>query len=400
MVCLIPTTPTSENKESRVVCDLEDKDGKKLKVKETIDSWKFEHDVAKESGIVLEFVSDENSMDKPFIIIFRGQDIGCITDAVNKAKIEFIFSREGKTGSVVVQFGGRVSLSSGTQVSSGAQAMSSSFQPANAGVPQAERCSNLAGGIWIPVPGDPVYGTGNFCVMKYPASKVNSVPNSQAGSMPWTKISKTDAISACKSIGQGYYLMSNPEWMTIAANAANQGANWSGGSVGKGMLSRGHIDNSAMACPSDVDDARSYADGSSCTNNTGDFNKKRTKTLSNGYVIWDIGGNVWNWTTYYNSDDKPGPLGNSWNEYPDVTGSSTAPKSHLVPLAGVQTWWSDSWTSAQGIGAFNPGNNGSAPKLARGGSFVDGSVSGAFAALFLEDASLTEHIGFRCVFRP
>ena len=59
--------------------------------------------------------------------------------------------------------------------------------------------------------------------------------------------------------------------------------------------------------------------------------QRRTRTLSNGSVIWDFGGNVWQWVDYNNASDKPNPQVN-WVEYPSITGSTTTPKSYSVPL--------------------------------------------------------------------
>ncbi|MBF0442315.1 MAG: hypothetical protein HQK54_10445 [Oligoflexales bacterium] len=430
LVCSNPTTPKPDRPESRVECSMEDQNSKKLYVKDVVDSYKFEHDISKESGIAVEFVIDESSVIVPFLILFKGSGSDAVFNAAGKARISFTYTKNVKTKSVIIQVGARTDLSfnyvdpataqtpaatpTATPVSSPVstpppspvQAKVATPEPVPAPTPLAtpkkETCSGLAGGVWVPVPGDSVYGTSDFCVMKYSASQVaDSKPSSQAGSVPWVKIGKSDAIAACESLGAGYHLLTNPEWMTVAANLASQSNNWSGGSVGNGMLSRGHnTDDPAYACAADVDDAKSYADGGGCTCDTGSFDKKRTKILSNGNVIWDIGGNVWNWINYYNLDDKPGPYGNEWIEFPSITGTATTPKSHLVPLASVQGWWNDSWNSDQGIGVYDPFDDGSEPNMLRGGSFWDDYASGLFTALFQEESSPTENIGFRCAFRP
>jgi uncharacterized repeat protein (TIGR02543 family) len=266
-------------------------------------------------------------------------------------------------------------------------------------------CGGLAaGGTWITVPGNSIYGTSDFCVQKYAPSNVGSVPTSQAGTTPWVNISQTSAISTCASLGTGYHLITNPEWMTIAANLANVGSNWSTGTVGSGSLRRGHSDNNpASACAADASDVNAYVEGS-CTGSStvsGTFTQRRTSTLSNGSVVWDIGGNVYNWVNYNNSADKPTPATGAWYEYPAITGSMTTPKSHLVPLNSAQSWWTDSWNSTQGIGQIVPGTNGSGGTFYRGGGCGNAASAGAFTvALDGSPSSANSGIGFRCAWQP
>jgi len=94
-----------------------------------------------------------------------------------------------------------------------------------------------AGGIWIAVPGNSLYGTTNgFCVQKYTASNVSSVATSRATGARWTAINQPTAKTNAEAITSGSHLLSEAEWMTIATNAAAQPQNWSGGSVGSGTL--------------------------------------------------------------------------------------------------------------------------------------------------------------------
>ena len=85
------------------------------------------------------------------------------------------------------------------------------------------------------VPGDPNYGTKDFCVMKYEAKCSNSdgkarpsedTPASIAGGEPWVNISQIDAITACSRITDAA-LISNEQWMTLATNIAGEPINWS-----------------------------------------------------------------------------------------------------------------------------------------------------------------------------
>jgi hypothetical protein len=266
-------------------------------------------------------------------------------------------------------------------------------------------CAGLTGGTWIPVPGDPIYGTNGFCVQKYIPSNVGGAPTSQTGTAPWVNISQNSARSACSGLGAGYHLISNPEWMTIAANIASTGSNWSGGSVGDGALAQGHSDNSpGGSCAASSDDNKGWVEGLDCTGQTQGampWSQKRTRTLSNNSTIWDIGGNVYQWIDYNNASDKPDPQA-SWVEYPSITGSTTTPKSHLVPLNSFQSWWMDSWNSSQGIGRIYPGtNNGTSAALIRGAGWGNGTNAGPFTVwLDFAPSFVSSGIGFRCTWQP
>ena len=150
--------------------------------------------------------------------------------------------------------------------------------------------------------------------MKYEAKNVGGVATSQPTLSPWVSISQTSAITACSALGSSYHLQTNNEWMTIARNAEAQAGNWTLGSVGLGYLFAGHNDNAPAAAKAAsstdtgnnrcayTDTAGTTENPTSCPTNTANNtsgtagNQVRTLTLSNGAVIWDIPGNVWEWT--------------------------------------------------------------------------------------------------------
>jgi hypothetical protein len=267
-------------------------------------------------------------------------------------------------------------------------------------------CEGLKGGTWVAVPGDTVYQTSGFCVQKYVPSNVGGVPTSQPGTAPWVSISQIAARTACSGMGPGYHLITNPEWMTIAADIANNPVNWSGSGIGNGSLSRGHSDNvPPKACPADANDANAWVETAECTGEvqgTMPFHQRRTQYLSTGAVLWDTSGNLWQWVDYNNPSDKPIPATAAWHEYPAVTGTDTTPKSHLVPLNSAQGWWQDSWNSAQNIGRINPGtNDGTSGALLRGTNWGGGALAGLFAALLNYAPSSTNvTVGLRCAWQP
>ncbi|MFA6374095.1 MAG: hypothetical protein WCX24_00790, partial [Candidatus Paceibacterota bacterium] len=169
-----------------------------------------------------------------------------------------------------------------------------------------------------------------FCVMQYEARNQGGVPTSMTGGTIWTTISQIDAIAACKSIGA--HLINNAEWMALARDIESVGTNWTGGSVGSGILKRGNVG---------ITDAGSY-DGADP--DTGIADTKAQLTLSNGQTIWHLSGNVWEWVdfTITGAGSQPQvvyqtPFG--WQEFTAVTDygntlgrDNVAPKS--TSLAG------------------------------------------------------------------
>ena len=200
-------------------------------------------------------------------------------------------------------------------------------------------------GSWVRVPGNPAYETQDFCVMKYEAkcsladgqscssSVVEEIPSSSADNTPWVSLNQQEAEAKCNSIGQGYHLLTNEEWMTIGDNITNTGSNWTNGIVGDAQLKRGHSDNSpGQACAASSDDTLNVVefDCTALQAANDDFVEQRTHTLSNGASIWDLSGNVWEWTSHFNNEEKPGPLGLAWNEFSSLTGTLDMPLIDLI----------------------------------------------------------------------
>jgi len=280
------------------------------------------------------------------------------------------------------------------------------------------------GYIWVP--GSAKYGTmPGFCVMKYEAKDVGSVATSQAASTPWTSITQTAARAACRALGAGYHLISENEWMTIADNAANTASNWFGGTVGTNFMYSGHNDNgpaTKLAASTDDDgysgtnDSADSCDGVYNNFDVGDdttsgracVGQKRTFTLSNGNVIWDISGNVWEWTDayIYDSDgthEMPLPA-TGWLEYSAVTDYKGL--NYIRPQ-------NTSWSATQSIGRIYADPNCAYSSVEgnetcgvgdhyyhafkRGGYWADGAGAGAFT-LYLRTSptGAVSGAGFRC----
>jgi len=234
---------------------------------------------------------------------------------------------------------------------------------------------------WVKVPGNTLYNTRTFCVMQYEAKNDGTgKPVSQANGTPWVNISQIDAKAKCQSIGA--HLVTEDEWLTIVRNIELQPTNWSSGQIGSGYIPRGNSDSSAAM---DGTDPLTGAN-------------QRTLTLSNGAIIWDIAGNVWEWTdaTILGRDQPKcvaNPTGFGWCEYSGLVSYGALSPERLLPL-------NSSWNTTQGYGRiYSSGapNNPNTFVFLRGGSWYYGTRSGVLVLSMSNGASYTvSDIGFRC----
>ena len=234
---------------------------------------------------------------------------------------------------------------------------------------------------FIPVPGSATYGTAGFCVMKYAASQVGAtnVPTSVPSVLPWVSISQTTSIANAPNVVgcTGCHLWTEAEYMTVAQNVLSVASNWSSGVVGTGYISSGHNDNvPANALAPDPSDSNGNAGE---TNQT--FAQKRTLTLSNGQVIWDMAGNVYEWTNAtIGANLQPGLTGEvayAWKQWNNgsllMNGLPYNSQPVSTGITGASTW-----SSTQGIGQLNSDYYGETTTHAflRGGFWNCGSSAG------------------------
>ena len=264
---------------------------------------------------------------------------------------------------------------------------------------------------FVAVPSLQDYTTNSFCVMKYEAKKdASNNAISQAASLPYTSINRDDSITKCKGIGSGYDLITNDEWQSIARNIELVGSNWANDSVGDaGGLSTGHSDRSpsgALAANSDDNNA-CHETEQTCNGSTWN-SQRRTHTLSNGEVVWDIAGNVWEWVKD-NNTTKYGFPNNYISLITDVTHStseslsggttttSRTAKGHFGPSGDYTSLTSDPWG---GLGFGNVHFN--AGGVFRGGANGDEvKTIGVFSVILDSSVSFTHTgFGFRCVYHP
>ena len=242
---------------------------------------------------------------------------------------------------------------------------------------------------------------------------------STANGFPIAYINQTDSATYCSGVtagGAASHLITNNEWMVIARNAELQNSNWCSsngtscgnapGTAGK-ILASGHNDNNNevskggdanSAIVASTDDSQACygttTDGSNTCGGTG--SQKRTLALSNGSVVWDIGGNVYNWTNNtIQGADKP--VGNTaaWVEWTTVSNYGTLSYDLLRPSVNT-------YNSTQGVGQYYEGPNTGGPfGFLRGGRWTDGSGAGPFAqALSYAPTTAASTVGFRCASGP
>ncbi len=313
---------------------------------------------------------------------------------------------------------------------------------ANPGMFETGDNPNLDGGkYWVLVPGNSTFGTNNFWVMKYDAvcsdgngnyindnntgyqtysnsgEPCTSANGRQIASLPggWpiANIDHTDAVSYCQSIGA--HLLTNDEYTTIVTNAVDQASNWSGGSVGSGYIYSGHNDNvpgnASVASSNDSQNCVGTDGPASCGGTGSNATQIRTYTLSNGSVIWDMAGNVWqlvqrstmnqgdNTNTITPPTCSNGTVGWEWCEWNSTAPYVTAYNDSSFSATTVAPP-NNTWTSAQGMGqlyTYGSGANQGTNAFLRSGAWYNGSAAGPFT-LYLDwyTGDTDGSVGFRC----
>jgi formylglycine-generating enzyme required for sulfatase activity len=216
---------------------------------------------------------------------------------------------------------------------------------------------------------------------------------SVASGFPIASISQTTAASYCSTAGAS--LITNAEWMTIARNIEAQLSNWTTGTatssaIGTGGLYRGHSDGSTDLGENKALAAGADDNGYIGTGQSGFSIEKRTHTLSNGEIIWDLGGNVWEWTNdTIMGVDKP----TGGSQFTAMTGYGTLSYDLTRP--------SNTWNTTQNMGQYFVGSTTGGPfAFLRGGDWNDTTGAGVFTLNLVNAPSSTfSPVGFRCVVR-
>jgi len=310
---------------------------------------------------------------------------------------------------------------------------------------------------WVKVPGNVSLLVNDFCLMKYEAkcsladgngtACFADLPNSTPENAPWGNITQAGAKERCAALGSGYHLTRDREWITAAANILSVPANWQFGAVGSGCLFGGHMDcygagnNCSYGYNASSDDRLGYWNGTANYSNgvffcpftanatgTKGLETRRTLYLSNGEVVWDMAGNVWEWTdgsVFANRTDPSacnlnGAVPSCSSDPQGITGGQMPTNGAITVYAMVDytnitnfnalNYSRINLSANSGIGQIylTPGlalnlngtvgvYNDSIHAFLRGGSYQNGLGTGVWT-LYLNDASGRNRAlqGFRC----
>lgn len=256
---------------------------------------------------------------------------------------------------------------------------------------------------YIEVPVLAPYVGQEFCVAQFEAKQSGSVAVSQPGGTPWVSVNRANARTACQANGTGHDLISNAQWQAIARNVELQPSNWISGIVGSSGMFRGHSDDSPSAALSVTNTSDPY---NQTGNNSGQAagagkEQRRTHTLSNGKVIWDFAGNVFEWVrddnnTGFGTDEQMSLITATSHPTTGTVGSVTGNAKTVFGPSGNYTSLNSGDYGGLGIGWISSPLGG----ILRSSYWADGPYSGIFYTYFVGPVLVDTSMGFRCVYQP
>lgn len=249
---------------------------------------------------------------------------------------------------------------------------------------------------YVGVPAMVPYTYRYFCVSKYEMKKDpdgNTPVAAPAGDL-WVSVTRANARIACQGLGVNYDLISNEQWQSIVRNIASVASNWSSGTVASGALNNGHTDNTPntqLDAVADDNDACSGT-GQTCSSTVWDA-QRRTHKLSNGNVIWDLGGNLAEWVTNDNTVN--------YTTDTFISQITSGDRKQIAYGAATETICGTPAVGpycGMGKGLFSGGDIGS---MSRGGTYSVGTDAGIFTTDTRDQpANYWTDTGFRCVYVP
>ena len=167
---------------------------------------------------------------------------------------------------------------------------------------------------YIKIPWNSDFWTSEFCIMQYEAKNDwttncwwSACPVSQKDLTFWTGVNIWEAAAACLSLGDGYHLVTNNEWMTVARNIEVNPLNWADGTIGSTVASgwglfrwNSNLNDSATCNHGVFLDWNTVGNNCLLTNSTHTNRNKRMHILDNGSEIWDL---AWNLNEFVNGNN-------------------------------------------------------------------------------------------------
>jgi len=206
----------------------------------------------------------------------------------------------------------------------------------------------------------PAFQVGQYATSQSDDGKAIIVANRK----PWVNINYHKAKEAAEAAG--YKLITELQWLAMAFNATNVAANWTKGEVGKGKLFRGIRNGHVSAAQA------------------GDFiptdkKERRWLTLSNGEIVCDINGNVFQWV------------------FDDVHGDENGLINKRIEADDVSLMTPPYFSEQKGMGYRPDGaRDWSGNALVRGGCWGSYDRAGAFFLNYGWPGGDLVIVGFRC----
>jgi hypothetical protein len=246
---------------------------------------------------------------------------------------------------------------------------------------------------YLYINGNSSLGTSDFCVMQFEAKDFGGIPTSSATQIPWVNIDLPSAKTTCNSLGGGFDLLSNPEWMTIAREIESLASNWTSGVVGSGCIFMGHNGQPTGASGCHYQGATSVLDHGT----VGARNILARLILNNGQEIWDFSGNAAEWIDW--------TVGGALDLGPDscAGGSSDLNTVSCSALQSSDYLPNDtSLIGTNGVGKLNlfPTANSGKGAAIRGGAINEAASVGIYRLNLSQASTITsQFLSFRCVYR-
>ncbi|RCU47018.1 hypothetical protein DU504_06690 [Haloplanus salinus] len=217
-------------------------------------------------------------------------------------------------------------------------------------------------------------GMSDFYIMQYEASTASNEyhgeisnnldhsPVSVKGNEPWTDINQNEARTVCQDAG--YSLPTNKQWQaSTMAEIGNSGSQPGGNNDNEG----------------DQGDGEAASFGDAVLTGTG------PESFSNELGIYDLNGNVWEWTNTTVDQDDPIHFGGT-NDNVDAWDPSYAGPSSLASSGNSDFGNDYYWSSSNDNRA-----------VLRGGYWDNGAQAGVFSMnVFTAPSHSRARIGFRC----